>query len=65
MANTTTHTGSFGVTSDPTSAFSSKGSQAKVLSKTGDTKNITSVPAAGNLSKETPIAEFPLPTKTA
>lgn len=66
MADTTTHTGSFGATSDPTAAFSGKGSQAKNLDKETPIPSLPTNNGQGvgnNLSKITPIATFPVPEK--
>lgn len=66
MANTTTHTGSFGATSDPTAAFSGKGDQAKTLDKMTPIPSLSTNNGLGvgnNLTKVTPVATFPIPEK--
>jgi hypothetical protein len=66
MADTTTHTGSFGATSDPTAAFSGKGEQAKTLNKLSPIPLLTTnngIGVGNNLTKITPVAVFPEPKK--
>ena len=66
MADITTHTGSFGATSDPTAAFSGKGEQAKTLDKMTPVPSLSTNNGQGignNLTKITPVAVFPIPEK--